>query len=109
MTSPTPSRAAAARAPWRAAHWLIVVLGFAASGCAGFADRHWPGDDSWRDGPAAETPIYQRVGAASWYGAAHQGRRTASGERFDENQLTAAHPTLPFGTIVRVTNIENGR
>ena len=46
----------------------------------------------------------EEVGFASWYGAAHQGRRTASGEIFDMNQLTAAHRTLPFGTRVRVTN-----
>ncbi len=47
------------------------------------------------------------VGFASWYGGKFQGRHTASGERFDTNKLTAAHKTLPFGTIVRVTNLEN--
>jgi rare lipoprotein A len=47
-------------------------------------------------------------GKASWYGA-DQGRHTASGERFDPDALTAAHRHLPFGTIVRVTNRENGR
>jgi rare lipoprotein A len=46
----------------------------------------------------------EEVGFASWYGAAHHGRRTASGEVFDMNQLTAAHRTLPFGTRVLVTN-----
>jgi len=46
-------------------------------------------------------------GLASWYGA-EQGRLTASGERFDPGQLTAAHRHLPFGTVVRVTNRENG-
>jgi len=49
------------------------------------------------------------VGMASYYGDALQGRRTASGERFDMHALTAAHPTLPFGTRVKVTNLENGR
>src|SRR6185369_3434333 len=44
------------------------------------------------------------VGFASWYGSQHQGRRTASGEVFDMNQLTAAHRTLPFGTRLLVTN-----
>lgn len=44
------------------------------------------------------------VGFASWYGAQHQGRRTASGEVFDMNQFTAAHRTLPFGTRLLVTN-----
>lgn len=48
-------------------------------------------------------------GLASWYGAAHHGRRTANGEIFDENRLTAAHPFLPFESVVRVTNLANGR
>jgi rare lipoprotein A len=47
-------------------------------------------------------------GKASWYGS-EQGNRTASGERFNENDLTAAHRHLPFGTIIRVTNQLNGR
>ena len=46
---------------------------------------------------------------ASYYGDAHQGRRTANGERFDMHALTAAHRTLPFGTRVKVTNLDNGR
>jgi len=48
-------------------------------------------------------------GMASWYGTKFDGRRTANGERYDMHQLTAAHPTLPFGTLVQVTNVENGR
>ena len=48
-------------------------------------------------------------GKASWYGPRFHGRRTANGERFDMNELTAAHRTLPFGTFVRVRNIANGR
>lgn len=48
-------------------------------------------------------------GAASWYGPKFQGRRTASGEKFDKENLTAAHPTLPFDTLVRVTNEANGK
>lgn len=48
-------------------------------------------------------------GIASWYGAKHHGRRTASGERFDQKKLTAAHPTLPWGSIVRVTSLANGK
>jgi peptidoglycan lytic transglycosylase len=46
----------------------------------------------------------EEVGMASWYGAPHQGRRTASGEVYDMHQLTAAHKTLPFGTRLLVTN-----
>ncbi len=48
-------------------------------------------------------------GLASWYGGKFQGRRTASGEIFDTNRFTAAHRTLAFGTLVRVTNLDNGR
>jgi rare lipoprotein A len=48
-------------------------------------------------------------GLASWYAGKFQGRKTASGEIFDTNQMTAAHKTLPFGTTVRVRNEENGR
>lgn len=48
-------------------------------------------------------------GIASWYGGVFNGRTTASGEKFDMNQLTACHPTLPFGSIVRVINRRNKR
>ncbi len=53
-------------------------------------------------------PPYQ-VGTASWYGEYFEGRATASGEPFHMYDLTAAHPTLPLGTWVRVTNLSNGR
>jgi rare lipoprotein A len=49
------------------------------------------------------------VGKASFYAHRFHGRSTASGETYDETKLTAAHRTLPFGTRVRVTNLENGR
>ncbi len=48
-------------------------------------------------------------GVASWYGPYFHGRKTASGERFNQNDLTAAHPTLPFDTYLKVTNKVNGR
>lgn len=48
-------------------------------------------------------------GMASWYGPGFQGKRTASGERFDEQELTAAHRTLPFGSHVLVRNVRTGR
>ena len=47
------------------------------------------------------------IGRASWYGHAHHGRLTASGERYDMHALTAAHRSLPFGTRLRVTNLNN--
>jgi rare lipoprotein A len=49
------------------------------------------------------------TGPASWYGPRHHGHRTASGERFDMHALSAAHPSLPFGTEIVVTNLGNGR
>lgn len=51
---------------------------------------------------------YER-GGASWYGPGFHGRRTANGERYDMNAMTAAHRTLPFGTWVRVHSLVNGR
>ncbi len=48
-------------------------------------------------------------GQASWYGAQHHGKKTASGERFNQNALTAAHRTLPFGSKVKVTNTRNNK
>ncbi len=50
-----------------------------------------------------------QAGIASWYGPGFHGRKTANGERFDMNALTAAHPKLPFGSWVRVRNLLNGR
>ncbi|MGB7569011.1 MAG: septal ring lytic transglycosylase RlpA family protein [Chitinivibrionales bacterium] len=46
-------------------------------------------------------------GIAAWYGSKFHGRKTSSGERFDMNKLTAAHRTLPFNTVVKVTNLHN--
>jgi rare lipoprotein A len=59
-------------------------------------------------GKTARTKPYQ-IGTASWYGSYFQGRATASGEPYDMYDLTAAHPTLPLGSWVRVTNLRNGR
>lgn len=54
-------------------------------------------------------PGYDATGTASWYGPKFHGRLTANGEVFDMNRLTAAHPTLPLPSLVRVTNLRNGR
>jgi rare lipoprotein A len=60
------------------------------------------GDGAWN-----VTKVYK--GEASWYGPGFDGNLTANGERFNQNALTAAHPSLPFGTQIRVTNQYNGR
>jgi len=75
---------------------LAAALGLAAGSPASMTG----GND-----PSAETAIV----VASWYGAGFHGRRTASGQTFDQERLTAAHKTLPFGTKLRVTNLRNGR
>ena len=50
-----------------------------------------------------------QCGGASWYGPGFHGKKTASGERFNENAMTAAHKTLPLGTVVKVTNQRTGK
>ena len=52
---------------------------------------------------------YSEKGVASWYGKPFHGRTTANGERYDMSKMTAAHRTLPFDVMVRVTNLDNGR
>src|SRR6185437_923797 len=58
---------------------------------------------------AAREPYFTETGMASFYGAAHDGRTRADGGTFDRHDFTAAHRTLAFGTVVRVTNLDNGR
>jgi len=72
---------------------LILLMLAVLAGCASGPDR---------GGDAA-------VVLASWYGQELHGRRTASGERFDMNELTAAHRQLPFGTRLRVRSVDTGR
>jgi len=74
-------------------------------GCAGYP-RHvtYPSP-----APREAEPLnYHREGVASWYGPGFHGRKTASGERFNQRDLTCAHRTLPFGTRLKVTNLANG-
>jgi rare lipoprotein A len=52
---------------------------------------------------------YREEGVASWYGIPFNGHRTSNGEIYDMHQMTAAHRTLPFGAVVRVTNLNNGK
>lgn len=82
---------------WKISAIALLVLGSLLIGGSTYRSVH-PGK-----GRGATT------GIASFYGAKHHGRKTASSEKFDMNKMTAAHKTLPFGQIVRVTNLENGR
>ncbi|WP_223291836.1 septal ring lytic transglycosylase RlpA family protein [Defluviicoccus vanus] len=65
--------------------------------------------DGTAEAQRAQAPVYVQQGVASWYGPGFHGRRTASGERFNQHDLTAAHKKLPLGTRVVVTNLRNGK
>ena len=80
---------------------LLLAILTLATGCAGTDPTIGAGDFM---GKSSES-----IGFASFYGAEFHGRRTASGERYDPDDLSAAHRTLPFGTRVRVTNLKNDR
>ena len=59
--------------------------------------------------PVSAKAKFASSGVASYYGPGFHGRRTANGERFDMHAMTAAHRTLPFGTLIKVTNLSNGK
>ncbi len=67
-----------------------------------------PPESAAKEKPAMKLKLPQ-TGKASWYGAAHQGKPTASGEKYDEGRFTAAHRSLPLGTKIKVTNLANGK
>jgi peptidoglycan lytic transglycosylase len=91
---------------------VTVGLGLLA-GCAPRATRPTPAEDREVARPEKEKPAppraYLEEGLASYYGPGLAGRPTASGEKFDPKKLTAAHKKHPFGTCLRVVNMENGR
>ena len=80
---------------------ISLLLLFALSGCATTGGLPM--------GAPARAPSRTQVGMASYYDSRIDGAMTASGETYDGRALTAAHPTLPFGTRVRVTNLVNDR
>jgi hypothetical protein len=82
---------------------LLVFVVFALLGTV------WPDDGVHVDAAEPDRPRQTQVGRATFYGPGFQGKRTASGARFDQQKMTAAHRTLPLGTRVRVTNLDNGR
>ncbi len=85
--------------------WIVVVaLTATLAGCATARGPVTRGPVSTRP---AVPPGTVETGEASWYGERHQGRRTANGEPYDMYRLTAAHPALPLGTKVLVTNVND--
>lgn len=100
---------------------LIAAAGLTLSACGSTEARYAP-TTHYQQQALAKRPAHPRpyaapaprrsydiVGAASWYGKPYHGRRTASGQIYNMYQMTAAHPSLPFGTRVLVTNLDNGR
>lgn len=87
---------------------LVVSLGAAQRPTSSESVKTRSQKETVAPGKTARTKPYQ-IGTASWYGSYFQGRATASGEPYDMYDLTAAHPTLPLGSWVRVTNLRNGR
>lgn len=86
---------------------LALALSLWLGGCAAPSRQEAGSLPSTPSAPADAGEI--EGGVASWYGGRFHGRRTASGETFDMHALTAAHKSLPFGTRVRVRNLDNGR
>ena len=83
---------------------FLMIVGLCGLSLTPLPDVAHGGPAKAKHGKAAPVQTTQ-VGLASWYGQPHQGRTTASGERFSRRQLTAAHRSLPLGTKVRVTNL----
>jgi rare lipoprotein A len=83
----------------------IVLVSLAVMSCG----ANHMGSPGKKDQQGGSGDRYEKVGLASYYARKLHGRRTASGERYDEKKLTAAHPHLPFGTQVTVVNLKNGR
>jgi rare lipoprotein A len=88
--------------------WVVAaVLGLA--GCTGGKQpAAVAGKPAAAEGADEKWRVYE-TGIASWYGGRWHGRKTANGERYNQNSMTAAHKKLPFGTKVRVTNLKTGK
>jgi rare lipoprotein A (peptidoglycan hydrolase) len=74
-----------------------------------FAETQGAQDFWQQDLEEREVEVNREVGLASWYGGRFHGRKTASGERYDKHDMTCASRHLPFGTLLEVTNLSNGR
>ena len=87
----------------------LLISHLALSGCAYFEHR----PEHVRHLPRSTAKSYkyrhEEVGKASWYGPGFQGKRTSSGETFDQNKMTAGSRNLPLGTVVEVTNLKNNK
>ena len=99
---------------WLSGVSLVTLIGaLAISGCSSKDSGEQSGGQGklmpQEKGSASTKPVHKEVGEASWYGPGFHGQETANGETFNKNEMTAAHPSLPMGTMAKVTNLENGK
>lgn len=93
----------------------FAVVGFVLAACATMATYNYKNStkpytiDGTTYYPLASANGFTETGIASWYGPGFHGKKTASGELYDQDSFTAAHKTLPFGTKVHVKNLNNGK
>ena len=88
---------------------LLLISTLAIPGCTNKDSGGQSGQTPQQKDSASSKTVRKEVGEASWYGPGFQGQETASGETFDQKDMTAAHPSLPMGTKAKVTNLENGK
>ena len=88
---------------------LIIIMNTACSWKLGLPSREEAGAPKKPSATSTFSEGQVIEGTASYYGSDHHGRRTASGEIFDMNGLSAAHPAFPFGTLIEVENLNNGQ
>lgn len=89
---------------------IILICASLLSACAAQRSAPPPAVAPMAEPLPPRTPaLPSQEGMASWYGQSHHGKRTANGEAFDMEAMTAAHRSLPFGTLVRVTHLATNR
>jgi rare lipoprotein A len=86
---------------------FFVAAALSFTGCSLFGSSSTP--PHLFDEPKGENVVSISYGVASFYGPGFHGRKTANGETFDQDAFTAAHKKLPFGTVIKVTDVTNGR
>ncbi|MGH8592527.1 MAG: septal ring lytic transglycosylase RlpA family protein [Gammaproteobacteria bacterium] len=82
--------------------WMSLLAALVMQGCTSQAAVD-------RSAKTQRQPAFEQLGTASWYGPGFHGKKTANGEIYDQNKLTAAHRSLPLGTEVEVTHVKNGK
>lgn len=87
----------------------LLFAALALYGCSSERTEEQGRQSSKEDANSSTKAVRKETGEASWYGPGFNERETASGETFDQKEMTAAHPSLPMGTTAKITNLENGK